>query len=142
MQQGFRTVARVAGLLLLLGIASWIAGLIVYAVALRLFFGELASGGDWDAVLFWSGPLFTIFLLCLVWPVMLRLTTDYSDGRRFIVLPAAGIACGVVPTVVLAMIWNARYVFSAEALLFAGLFCAASGIFGFGYALLMPWIHR
>lgn len=141
MKEALKTVTRIVATLSLLGFASWAVAVVAYAFALRLLFGEVASSGDMDAVLFWSAPIYGISLLFVVWPVLLRLTIDFSDSRRLVVFPAAGVVCGLVPMIGLAAVWGGQHLFSPEALLFGVLFCGANAAFGFGYALLLPWVH-
>jgi hypothetical protein len=111
-------------------------GLCAYRLALRLFFGESPSPGDWRAVIVWSAIAFfpVAFVVCI--PALASVDSRRLRGSRLLVLPATGgSAAAVASTFTTAGCWGGR-VWSPESALFAVLFAVSGATFGLAYALI------
>lgn len=123
---------------MLLATASWLMGVAVYLVMLRMAYGQMIARGDVGAVLAWSwvGALAAFALVYL--PCFLLLRKVLRGCTPNALFSLTGFALGIVPT--LLIIWafggTIRSLLSHEAFLFTCLFATAGTVFGYGFAKL------
>ena len=103
----FRAVLRLGLAVVVLGFVSWWMGLFVYTVLLRFAFHEIASSGDWNAIVYWSGFVYALYVVVILLPMTLHFAGDFDGRRRFTVLAFVGLAASLIPTIFVAALWGA-----------------------------------
>ena len=130
-------------LLTLLAVLSWIAGLVIYLLALRIIHGESISSGDLGAVVFWSA-ITCLIAMPLVYVPAMFLTRYLLNGVNPVgVFPLVGVLVSVIPVILLWALlggFDMGGIFSAllspESLMFSFLFAGTGVVFGLGFARL------
>lgn len=122
--------------LLLLYIASWIAGVIAYVGSLALFWHETISAGDLRAVLFWSAFASGAAVLLVYLPVMLALQKRMGSRAGIVTYALASVMLGVIPVPLIVGVFggNLNSLVSPEAVLFYCMFAAFGIVFGAGFS--------
>ncbi len=128
-------------LLTLLAVLSWIAGLAIYLFALRIIYGESISGGDLEAVVFWSAISCIIAIPLVYVPVMFVTRYLLNGVNPVAVFPLAGVFVSIIPVILLWVLLSGldlgglfSVLFSPESLLFNFFFACTGAVFGLGFA--------
>jgi len=126
---------------LMLGVGSWLIGLVAYRQALARYFGETPGSGDWIAVLFYSALWQFVLVRFGFWPLFLWLGARITGARQFLQFllnPILGALVGLLPTLLVArvMVPSDKGLVAPEGLLFVILFACAGAAWGLGYAFL------
>ena len=124
--------------LILLSVASWLAGIVSYLGALAVFYHQSISSGDLIAVVFWSLIAFAICSAALYFPALHGLRRLLHGVRPVWAFPVVAVLLGVAPTALILFVWGGglRSLFSPEASLFYAMFLAVGLVFGFGFPCL------
>jgi len=119
-------------------LASWMAGLVAYIGSLALFYGQSISSGDITAVLFSSLLAFAVTFLVLYLPALFAMRRWLRGVRPLWPFPLLAVLLGVVPTVLIVVFWGGgvRSLASPEASLFYSMFGAVGVVVGFGYTFI------
>lgn len=127
--------------LTLLALLSWIAGLAIYLFALRIIYGESISGGDLEAVVFWSAISCVIAMPLVYVPVMFVTRYLLNGVNPVAVFPLAGVLVSIIPVILLWVLLGGldlgglfSVLFSPESLLFNFMFAGTGAVFGLGFA--------
>ena len=130
-------------LLTLLAVLSWIAGLVIYLLALRIIYGESISSGDLGAVVFWSAITCLIAMPLVYVPAMFLTRYLLNGVNPVVVFPLVGVLVSVIPVILLWALlggFDMGGIFSAllspESLMLSLLFAGTSVVFGLGFARL------
>jgi len=128
-------------LLTLLAVLSWIAGLAIYLFGLRIIYGEPISGGDLEAVVFWSAISCVIAIPLVYVPVMFVTRYLLNGVNPVAVFPLAGVLVSIIPVILLWVLLGGldlgglfSVLISPESLLFNFLFAGTGAVFGLGFA--------
>ena len=126
---------RIAVVVLLLAITSWMTGLFVYAWVVQLAFGEVASTSDWQAVKDITFYIYFPYVFILHVPALAWLINRSTGASRYVLVPLGAAIAGIVPTMAIGAGWP-------EALLFLALFASASALFALGFAIILPRLQQ
>ena len=128
-------------LLTLLAVLSWIAGLVIYLLALRIIYGESISSGDFGAVAFWSAITCLIAMPLAYVPAMFVTRYLLNGVNPVGALPLVGVLVSVIPVILLWALlggFDMGGIFSAllspESLLFNFHFAGTGAVFGLRFA--------
>jgi hypothetical protein len=118
-----------------ISLVSWLAGLASYLGSLRLLWGQRISEGDLWAVVFWSAVASVFAVSAAYAPAMFALQRRAATLREWWLFPLAGIALGVVPVLLIVILFqgNPSSFVSPEAILFHCMFAAFGAVFGTGF---------
>ena len=116
--------------------AAWLAGFIVYVVALRILWHQSLRGGDLRAVLFTSAFASATAIGLVYGPVMFALRRRMTSPAWWI-FPLVSVLLGLVPVTVIVRYWggNLGSLSSPEAVMFYIMFVAFGAVFGTGFYL-------
>ena len=130
-------------LLTLLAALSWIAGLVIYLLALRIFYGESPSSGDLEAVVFWSAITCAIATPLIYAPAMFLTRYLLRGVNPAGAFPLTGVLVSFFPVLLLSVLLGGldfggllSALFSPESLLFILFFAGTGVVFGLGFARL------
>ena len=122
----------------LVGISAWLIGLVAYESWLRVVWRQ-SMGGDWEAVVFWSGLAFAVAALVVYTPAMFVLRKILGGYKPLVWFPLVASTLGIVPTAIILTVQGGSFGFgdliSPEATVFYVMFTSAGVTFGLGYAL-------
>lgn len=125
--------------IILVAIASWIAGVTAYFGAGALVYGErMTWGGDATAVLFWSAVMFGLTFIALYLPLLFAIRRKLHGVRPSWPFPAVAVAIGTVPTALIAFFngGDVRALLSPEGFLFGVMSGVIGLVVGVGFAVV------
>jgi hypothetical protein len=122
--------------MILVTICAWLVGLVTYESWLRIVWRQ-SMGGDWAAVVFWSGVVFAVAALAVYAPAMLVLRKLLGGYKPVLWFSIVASMLGVLPTAIILTVHGGGFgdLISAEAIVFYVMFVSAGVTFGLGYAL-------
>jgi hypothetical protein len=120
----------------LIGFAAWIAGLIAYVACLSLLWRQTISSGDLPAVLFWSASVSALAVAFVYAPAMFALQRRTSGTAALWTYATSSAALGIVPVLLLMLIFGGGLRSTPEAFLFYCMFTAFGVVFGAGFSLV------
>jgi len=127
--------------LALLAVLSWVAGLVIYLLALGIIYGESISIGDVGAVAFWSAIICLIAIPLVYAPAMFVTRYLLNGVNPAGVYPLVGVLVSIFPVILLWALqggFDMGSIFSTllspESLLFSLLFAGTGVVFGLGFA--------
>ena len=127
-KQGALDVAK----LIIIAVLAWAAGLGAYLVCLGTLWGQSVDG-ELQPVMFWSGIALGLSAVMVYGPAMLVLRRTIAVQHWWF-FSAMGIALGVVPMLILMVVFGGSPI-SPEAALFWCMFSAFGIVFGTGFYL-------
>ena len=122
--------------MILVSLCAWIGGLVAYESWLHLAWGQ-TMGGDWKAVVFWSGVAFGIAASVVYAPAMFLLRKILGGYKPVVWFPIVASMLSVVPTAIIMIVHGGSFadLLSPEARVFYVMFASVGVIFGLGYAM-------
>ena len=110
---------------------AWAAGLGTYLGVYTLTLGGPIGRGDLIAVAYWSLLVLGVCVPVVYLPCLFALRRLLGGWRPIVAFPLTAAALGVVPVVLIVLLWGSlRGLLSQEALLFYCLFAAAGIVVG------------
>lgn len=118
--------------------SAWLLGLTVYLLALKGFYGQTISRGDFIVVLLWSWAAAVVASSTIYAPCLFLLKKLLRGCRPGYLFSLAGFALGLVPTMLIIVGFggNLRSLLSHEAFLFSCMFSAFGLVMGYGFVKL------
>jgi len=125
--------------LVIVGVTSWLLGVVAYLTSLYIVYGQTAEGADFRAVLIWSfiGTFLTLHLIHA--PILLLLRRWLGGCKPMLAFPLMSSLVFIIPTMFIFWMFSIsasnffQSLMTSEALLFSCLFVVVGVSFGLGF---------